>query len=114
LLFTQKHKRAGFLCILPLSLYVVLWDGSAGCFLRLTLLFIVSRVRPVAELIASHTQVLALFSQLLFGALINVLVDSIVITFILTIITIFIFFITLLCFSPLKPTNDGAAGTANL
>jgi len=73
------HILLFFLCILPLSLYVVLWDGSAGCFLRLTLLFVVSRIRPVAELVvASHTQVLALFSQLLFGALVNVLVDRFV------------------------------------
>ena len=68
-----------FLVKLPLSFYVVLWDGSASCFLRLVLLFVISRVRKEAELVITcHTQVHTLFLERLFATLIRVLVDCFV------------------------------------
>ena len=76
---TIIHIRYLFFAELPLSLYVVLWYSSASRFFRLSLLFVVSRVRQVAVLaFACHTQVHTLLLQLLFAALISVLVDSVV------------------------------------
>jgi len=76
---TFIHVLLLFLAKLPISFDVVLWDGSAGCKLRLALLFVVSRERPVAELVITrHTQVLTLLFQLLLVALICVLEDGFV------------------------------------
>merc|ERR1712141_559051 len=78
---TFVHILLLLLAKLPISFDVVLRDGSAGCKLRLALLFVVSRERPVAELVITrHTQVLTLFLQLLLVALIYVLEDGFVFT----------------------------------
>jgi len=76
---TLVHVLLLFLAKLPIPFDVVLRDGSAGCKLRLALLFVVSRIRPVAELVITcHTQVLTLFLELLVVALIYVLEDGLV------------------------------------
>jgi len=76
---TFVHILLFFLAKLPVSIDEVLWDGSAGCKLRLALLFVVGRIRPVAELVITcHTQVHTLFLQLLLVALISVLEDGLV------------------------------------
>jgi len=78
---TFIHILLLFLAKLPFSFDIVLWDRSAGSKLRLALLFVVSRERPVAELVITcHTQVLTLLFKLLLVALICVLEDSLVFT----------------------------------
>ena len=48
---TQAHVRLFFLEELPFSINVVLRDGSAGCALTFSLLFVVRKVRQMAELV---------------------------------------------------------------
>jgi len=72
---TIIHTLLFFLLVLPISLDVVLRDGSAG----FSVLFVVNKEWHVAELVgACHTKVHTLFFQSLLAALIGVLVDFIV------------------------------------
>jgi len=48
---TQVHVLLFFIEVLPFSINVVLRDGSAGCTLTFSLLFVVRKVRHMAELV---------------------------------------------------------------
>jgi len=73
------------------SIYVVLWNGAAGCFLGPAFLRVIDRERPVAELVVTrHAQIHTFFLKFLLAANISVRENCIILTTISLIIRIVI------------------------
>lgn len=81
-----------FLAEFPFKpIYVVLWNGSAGCFLGSAFLRVIDRERPVAELVVTrHAQIHAFFLKFLLATYISVREDCIILATISLIIRIVI------------------------
>jgi len=73
------------------SIYVVLWNSAAGCFLGPTFLRVIDRERPVAELVVTrHAQIHTFFLKFLLATYISVREDCIILATISLIIRIVI------------------------
>jgi len=73
------------------SIYVVVWNGAAGCFLGPAFLRVINRERPVAELVVTrHAQIHTFFLKFLLATFISVRKDCIILATISLIIRIVI------------------------